>query len=91
LNAYGQPAQGTFGNSGRSNVAGPTFFAIDMALSRSFRVRERMSVEARGESFNLTNSTRFNNPVTARNNNNFGKILTSQDPRIMQVAVKLVF
>jgi len=82
---------GTFGNLGRSNIPGPTFFELDSALSRAFRVRERMTLEVRGEAFNLTNSTRLNAPTTARNSSSFGQILSTQDPRIMQVAAKLVF
>jgi len=67
-----------------------------MALSRIFRVREGMNFEVRGEAFNLTNSFRAGSPgqptvITAINNQNFGKILTAQDPRIMQLALKFVF
>jgi len=82
---------GTFGNLGRSSVPGPGFFQIDMALSRIFRVRERMNLELRGEAFNLTNSYRAGGVTTARNNPQFGQILTALDPRIMQVAMKLTF
>jgi len=91
-NAFAQPAQGTFGNLGRSNVPGPGFWTVDVALSRGFRVRENINVELRGEAFNLTNSYRAGAVTTARNNTaQFGQILTAQDPRIMQVALKLVF
>jgi hypothetical protein len=63
-----------------------------VALSRGFRVRENINVELRGEAFNLTNSYRAGGVTTARNNTaQFGQILTAQDPRIMQVALKLVF
>jgi hypothetical protein len=83
---------GTLGNVGRSSIPGPGFFEIDMALSRVFRVRERVSVELRGEAFNLTNSYRAGPVTTARNNiSQFGQILTAQDPRIMQVALKVLF
>ena len=34
-----------------------------MAVSRIFRVRETMSLEVRGEAFNLTNSVRRTNSV----------------------------
>ena len=86
----GIPA-GTLGNLGRSNVPGPGFFQIDAALSRIFRVREGMTFEARGEAFNLTNSFRSGPVTTARNSPQFGQILTAQDPRIMQLALKFVF
>ena len=86
-----QPA-GTLGNAGRSNIPGPGFFQIDMALSRIFKVHERMNLELRGEAFNLTNSYRAGPVTTARNNvAQFGQILTALDPRIMQVALKLAF
>jgi len=55
-------------------------------------VRENINVELRGEAFNLTNSYRAGAVTTARNNTaQFGQILTAQDPRIMQVALKLTF
>jgi len=55
-----------------------------------------MNFELRAEAFNLTNSFRAGSPttglvVTAINNQNFGKILSAQDPRIMQLALKFVF
>jgi hypothetical protein len=88
--AYQAAPLGTLGNAGRANVAGPGFFEVDLAVSRIFRVRESMSLEARGEAFNLTNGVRLNAPITALSTQ-FGRILTAQDPRIMQVALKLLF
>ena len=94
--AFAQPALGTLGNSGRSSIPGPGFWEIDMALSRIFRVTERRTVEVRAEAFNLTNSFRAGAPgmplvTTMRNSPQFGQILTAQDPRIMQLAMKFVF
>jgi hypothetical protein len=89
--AFTQPAPGTLGNAGRATLPGPGFWGIDAALSRIFRLQENMSIEARVEAFNLTNSYRAGIPITAINNQNFGKILTAQDPRIMQLALKFVF
>jgi hypothetical protein len=93
--AFAQPALGTLGNTGRSSVPGPGFFQIDTALSRIFRIKERQTVELRVEAFNLTNSFRAGPGaalvVTARNNPQFGQILSAQDPRIMQLALKLGF
>ena len=89
--AFGNPSFGTFGNLGRSNIHGPGFFSIDMALSRSFRVHEGMMLEVRGEAFNLTNSFRAGPVTTTLSSTTFGKILTALDPRIMQVATKFTF
>lgn len=89
--AFGIPSPGTLGNLGRATIAGPGFFGLDIAVSRIFRIRESMSLEARGEAFNLTNSVRLNAPVTALNSPAFGKVQDAQDPRILQLALKLFF
>jgi hypothetical protein len=75
---------------GRSNILGPDFFQLDLALSREFHVRERESLEVRGEAFNATNSFRAASVVTSQTAT-FGKILAAQDPRIMQIAMKFIF
>ena len=89
--AFKIQAPGTLGNSGRSSVPGPGNWGIDMALVRNFRMGDRFNLEARGEAFNVTNSYRAGPVTTGRNNAQFGQILTAQDPRIMQVALKLTF
>jgi hypothetical protein len=88
--AFAAPAPGTLGTLGRSNILGPGFWEIDMALSRAFRIREGKTFELRGE-FNLTNSYRAGNVTLGQNSAQFGQILTAQDPRIIQVAGKFVF
>ncbi|PYS32535.1 MAG: hypothetical protein DMG14_34285, partial [Acidobacteria bacterium] len=70
---------------------GPGQIDINMAITRKFQLRESQSVEFRAEAFNLPNHLNPNNPVAAVNNQNFGKILTSRDPRIIQLALKYVF
>jgi len=90
--AFQQPAIGTLGNIGLLNVLGPSFFQFDVALVRQFAIRERQRFEVRGEAFNLTNSVHFNNPGTTLSTpSTFGSILSAQDPRIMQLAMKYLF
>ncbi len=100
--AFATPAFGTLGNLGRSNIPGPGFWEIDMALSRDFRIHEAQTLEIRGEAFNLTNSFRAGiasgasagsqtATLTQQNAAQFGQILNALDPRILQVAMKFVF
>jgi hypothetical protein len=90
--AFAQPALGTFGNIGASNVLGPHFFQFDASLVREFRVREGESLQLRFEGFNLLNGVRFNNPaVTYSASSTFGTITGAMDPRILQLAMKFVF
>jgi hypothetical protein len=88
--AFARPADGVWGNASL-NIQGPGVITINMGLTRKFQIREKQSVEFRAEAFNLPNHLNPNNPVTAINNQNFGKILSAGDPRIMQLALKYMF
>mgnify|MGYP003337768708 CR=1 FL=1 len=66
-------------------------FAADLALVRAFTFAGTQRIEARAEAFNAFNWFRWGNPITALNNANFGRILSADDPRIMQFAVKYSF
>ena len=99
--AFAQPALGTFGNVSPASVVGPGSFNIDMALARTFRIRETMSLQIRAEAFNIVNHVNPGDPTGGQGlpggvdvtltDGNFGKILSSLDPRIMQVAMKFLF
>jgi len=89
--AFAQPALGTFGDSVRNAYDGPGTRVVDLSLVRSFQFRNTHRIEARVEAFNALNWFRWNNPVTAFNNANFGRILSAGDPRVMQFALKYAF
>jgi Carboxypeptidase regulatory-like domain/TonB dependent receptor-like, beta-barrel len=89
--AFEQPALGTFGNMGTFNVKGPGKFTINMGLTRIFQIREKQSLEFRAEAFNLPNRLNAGDPSTTLSDANFGRILSADDPRIMQFAFKYVF
>jgi hypothetical protein len=89
--AFVQPADGQWGNMGVNNILGPANIRVDMGLTRTFRVRENQSLEFRAEAFNLPNLVNLTNPVTNLNSQQFGKITTVGDPRILQFALKYAF
>jgi hypothetical protein len=89
--AYAKQATGTYGNAGSYSILGPGSFTFDAELSRAFKVRESQSVQLRFEAFNVLNHPVFNNPTTTLTSSNFGRILTANNPRILQAAVKYVF
>ena len=101
--AFAQPALGTYSPMrGYGAVSGPPLFQVNVALSRTFKIREKQSVQIRAEAFNLPNTLNPNNPAsTAINSSLFGKINTdvagsaafsnSGDYRIVQLAAKFVF
>jgi hypothetical protein len=90
--AFAKQTAGTFGNTGKATILGPSSWNVDAALWRTFKITESKKVDLRVEAFNLLNHTRFNNPGTSLGNlNTLGQITSSQDPRIMQLALKLNF
>jgi hypothetical protein len=98
--AFALPALGTYGNLGQNNIRGPGMFQFNMALSRTFAVREKMSVQIRAEAFNLINHLNPSNSSSSLSSSTFGQILSdvsgnngldAGDPRIIQLAMKFVF
>jgi len=92
-----------FGDSGVGIVRGPGQHNLDMAIERTFPVKEASSFRFRAEFFNLTNTPQFGNPNTSLGytdptllnpsaSSTFGKITgTVANPRIIQFAAKYVF
>ena len=60
--AFRAPATGTFGNLGRNALRGPAAINWDFSLFKTFKLRERNSIQFRGEIFNLFNTPQFGNP-----------------------------
>ena len=102
--AFKTPDLGTLGPMGRSNIPGPRLWTFDTAFSREFAVGERGRLEFRGEAFNVTNSMRpgISLPslaagasglglIYASGSATFGQITSSQDPRILQLALRYSF
>jgi Carboxypeptidase regulatory-like domain/TonB dependent receptor-like, beta-barrel len=82
---------GVYGNEGKNILRGPGAWNTDIALSRSFPIREGQSIDFRSEVFNVFNHPRLGNPNSTMNSPSFGQINSARDPRIMQFAVKYIF
>jgi hypothetical protein len=92
IDSFTRPANGTLGDQRRGSFYGPGSRNVDIALVRLFRVMETHRIEARLESFNFFNWTRYGNPGTNLNApNTFGRITNASDPRVMQFALKYSF
>ncbi|MCX6551275.1 MAG: hypothetical protein NTY02_09780 [Acidobacteria bacterium] len=89
--SFTQPAAGTLSTLLPNTIVNPSRFTNDLAISRTFKMGAARALQIRWEVFNVVNWVNLNAPTTALNNANFGKILSAQDPRIMQLAVKFAF
>jgi len=94
------------GNVGRNSMIGPGFFNLNAALSKTMHFTERVDLQLRFETVNMTNTPQFANPNTTcctANNANFGFVTSTISsgsgsvnsgtggPRSVQVAAKLTF
>ncbi|HLJ15249.1 MAG TPA: TonB-dependent receptor [Bryobacteraceae bacterium] len=84
----------TFGNVARtlSGLRSDRLQQIDMTLSKTTTIRERLDLQFRAECFNVTNTPQFSPPNTALGGAGFGAISSQNNqPRIVQLALKLLF
>src|SRR5207253_9286584 len=104
--AFAVPELGTYGNLRYGTVQGPGLIQLNMALSRTFPLGEKRSVQLRAEAFNLPNhlnplilpanlslSSALFGVATADQSGILGQVggVTSGDYRVIQLALKLGF
>jgi len=82
---------GVWGSATRGMIRGPFYFNVDVALARTFPTGKGTRLEARVEAFNVFNRFQLADPVVDYASVNFGKIVTAEDARILQFAVKFTF
>ena len=66
--AYAPVTGPVFGTAGFDQLRGPGNNNLDMSIFRNFRVTERISLQARAEAFNLSNTPHFSNPASGNLN-----------------------
>jgi hypothetical protein len=89
--AFGAAPQFTVGSASRNPVRGPSYRNADLALIRRVPVHAGRSIEIRAEVFNLLNTPNFGTPNAVLGAASFGTITTAFDPRVAQLAMKLLF
>jgi len=58
---------------------------------KDVRVREPLKIQLRGEFFNAFNQVNFGAPNTQVSSGSFGRILSAQAGRVVQVAMKFIW
>jgi outer membrane receptor protein involved in Fe transport len=89
---------------GRNTFTGPNFYSLDPRITREFRFREYARLQLIGEGFNILNRANFNNVRTTFYNvtgafpnqklvlaPGFGQAQGTFNPRILQLAAKIIF
>jgi len=92
--AFAVQAPGLLGNARRNCVYGPPLRHLDFSLTKTFPIRENLTLQFRAESFNLTNTPNFAEPNTSLGSPTFGEITSTapfSNPRLLQFALRLTF
>jgi hypothetical protein len=87
------------GNSGLGTVRGPGQNNLDLSLSKTFQIYDRLNAQLRADAFNFFNHTQWNSaqttypyaPVANYGNVPFGQAAGAREARILQVGLKLAF
>jgi hypothetical protein len=98
------PAQGTFGNMDLNQLRSVGYWEWNMSIIKTWRIREGLSTQFRGEFYNLTNTTQYAVPVaTLSTPSTFGQSQATPDvsgnssivgtggPRKIQLGLKFIF
>ena len=88
---FSEEAIGQLGNSMPRFFSGPGINNFDTAILKDTQMEKGIVLEARFEFFNTLNHTQFANPAGNIDSSTFGVVTAAQNPRIGQVALKLIF
>lgn len=89
--AFVVPPFGTFGNSGRNFIYGPSLSNTDLSFNKKFRLGEERELQFRSEFFNLFNHANFDLPNRDVGSAQFGKIFRAFQARQIQFGLRFKF
>jgi hypothetical protein len=89
--AFAPSAIGLEGSADRRFFHGPGVNNWDFALLKTTQLTERVSLQLRGEFFNLFNHAQFLTPTGILSSSSFGQVTQAAAPRIGQLSLKLNF
>jgi hypothetical protein len=82
---------GLIGTVPRNLIEMPSLQNWNLSLMKRTQLTERLRLQFRAEVFNLFNRANFNTVSTTRSASNFGALTVTDDPRVIQFGLKLVF
>jgi hypothetical protein len=88
---FGPNTVGTIGSARRGQLRSAGDWNIDYSLFKNFSILEKTRVQFRAEMFNALNHANLGEPTVTVNSPTFGVISGASAPRIIQLALKLIF
>jgi hypothetical protein len=91
---FSLPPLGHIGTAPRRFFYGPGMCNFDLALQKQIRLTESKTLAFRAEAFNAFNHAQFYGPAAVNGNISspgFGRIVSADSPRLVQLVAKLIF
>ena len=89
--AFPAPPKGQEGSLGRNTYDNPGYNSFNLTLGKSFPIRERLKLEARGEFFNVFNRVNLVSVDGNMSDGNFGKATNQLPGRVVQLHFRATF
>jgi hypothetical protein len=90
--AFALPPPLTFGNEGVGVVRGPGIHNLDVAVYKMIPLpTERVSVQLRGQFFNVFNHAQWSGVDTGFGSGSFGQVTGARSPRVIQLGMELQY
>ena len=89
--SYAAPALGFWGNAGRNTITGPTQFTLNASMARTFRLKDRLSMDVRLDATNPLNNVRFPSWNTTVGSSQFGLPMVAGPMRSTQLSMRVRF
>ena len=92
--AFVQPAFGTYGNSGRDVLFGPSWRQLDLSMQKHFALRvlgDQSDLQVRVDANDVLNNPNFSNPNSALYQSNTATITGANTSRSLQFEAKFSF
>ncbi|HWX53582.1 MAG TPA: carboxypeptidase regulatory-like domain-containing protein [Verrucomicrobiae bacterium] len=88
-----QPTNGApvDGSSPRNSLTQPAYKDVDLAISRTFKVHERLNLQVRAEALNVFNIVSLNAPNSTVGTATFGTITSALTMRQLQLGARIAF
>jgi hypothetical protein len=89
--AFAPVNEARFGAAGFNSMRGPGIANWDIAVQRTFKFGERATMQFRMDSFNLTNTPKFDNPRATSSSSGFGEIVGAYSEREFRLGLRFGF
>lgn len=82
---------GTFGTLRSNSLVNPGYIDFDINLQKNFNFLERYRVEFRSSLYNAFNHSNLEPPVGTLTSPDFGQIISTSSPRVVEFGLRLTF